>query len=85
MACHADVTAAQCAERKIIRSKARKQLKDALKELKNLPKKTRLSADENKKVCLQYTGEDSLCRMSYKCSIKLLFYLFCRRLIVPFL
>ena len=61
MACHADVTAAQCAERKIIRSKARKQLKDALKELKNLPKKTRDSADENKKVCLQYTGEDSLC------------------------
>ncbi|KAL0784093.1 hypothetical protein Bca101_000338 [Brassica carinata] len=49
VACHADVTAAQCAERKIIRSKARKQLKDALKELKNLPKKTRLSADENKK------------------------------------
>ncbi|WZZ37922.1 hypothetical protein YC2023_034181 [Brassica napus] len=49
VACHADVTAAQCAERKIIRSKARKQLKDALKELKNLPKKTKLSADENKK------------------------------------
>ncbi|WZY80175.1 hypothetical protein YC2023_026559 [Brassica napus] len=49
VACHADVTAAQCAERKIIRSKARKQLKNTLKELRNIPKKTKLSANENKK------------------------------------
>ncbi|KAJ4908684.1 DNA annealing helicase and endonuclease ZRANB3 [Raphanus sativus] len=48
VACHADVTAAQCAERKIIRSKARKQLKATLKELRNIPKKTKLSANDNK-------------------------------------
>ncbi|CAH8388090.1 unnamed protein product [Eruca vesicaria subsp. sativa] len=49
VACHADVTAAQCAERKLIRSKARKQLKNTLKELRNIPDKTKLSADGNKK------------------------------------
>ncbi|KAL0709157.1 hypothetical protein Bca4012_016135 [Brassica carinata] len=49
VACHADVTAAQCAERKIIRSRARKQLKNTLKELRNISKKTNLSANGNKK------------------------------------
>jgi len=50
VACHADVTAAQCAERKLIRSKARKQLKNTLNELRNNPKQKDLSADENTKV-----------------------------------
>ncbi|KFK25159.1 hypothetical protein AALP_AA8G073500 [Arabis alpina] len=48
VACHADVTADQCAERKQIRSRARKQLKDTLKELRNNPNQTNLLADNTK-------------------------------------
>ncbi|XP_010546167.1 PREDICTED: DNA annealing helicase and endonuclease ZRANB3 isoform X2 [Tarenaya hassleriana] len=48
VACHADVTAAQCAERRDIRSKARKQLKTTLKELKN-NKNQKISVSDNEK------------------------------------
>jgi RNA polymerase-binding transcription factor DksA len=58
VACHADVTAAQCAERKLIRSKARKQLKNTLNELRNNPKQKDLSADENTKETDSATNEE---------------------------
>ncbi|VVB13637.1 unnamed protein product [Arabis nemorensis] len=48
VACHADVTAGQCTERKLIRSKARKQLKNTLNELRNNPNQTNLLADNTK-------------------------------------
>lgn len=80
VACHADVTAAQCAERKIIRSKARKQLKATLKELRNIPKKTKLSANDNKTVCCTILCKTHcvayISLMSYNWSIERLLYLF---------
>ncbi|KAL1196782.1 TATA-binding protein-associated factor BTAF1 [Cardamine amara subsp. amara] len=56
--CHADVTAVQCAERKLIRSKARKQLKNTLNELRNNPKLTDLSADDKRKKTDSVTDEE---------------------------
>ncbi|XP_006286920.2 DNA annealing helicase and endonuclease ZRANB3 [Capsella rubella] len=58
VACHADVTAAQCAERKLIRSEARKQLKNTLKELRNITKQTDLSADNYTKETDSVTDEE---------------------------
>ncbi|XP_010424730.1 PREDICTED: DNA annealing helicase and endonuclease ZRANB3-like [Camelina sativa] len=58
VACHADVTAAQCVERKVIRSEARKQLKNTLKELRNIPKQTDLSADDCTKETDSVTDEE---------------------------
>ncbi|XP_010452747.1 PREDICTED: DNA annealing helicase and endonuclease ZRANB3-like [Camelina sativa] len=58
VACHADVTAAQCSERKVIRSEARKQLKNTLKELRNIPKQTDLSADDCTKETDSVTDEE---------------------------
>ncbi|XP_010491398.1 PREDICTED: DNA annealing helicase and endonuclease ZRANB3-like [Camelina sativa] len=58
VACHADVTAAQCAERKVIRSEARKQLKNTLKELRNIPKQTDLSTDDCTKETDSVTDEE---------------------------
>ncbi|ESQ40715.1 hypothetical protein EUTSA_v10012481mg [Eutrema salsugineum] len=58
VACHADVTVGQCAERKLIRSEARKQLKNTLKELRN---KTNLLADDRKETdCSDEEEDDEL-------------------------
>lgn len=40
IACHADVTTAQCAERRIARKKAKKQLKETMSGLINSEKRT---------------------------------------------
>ncbi|CAN8298649.1 unnamed protein product [Cochlearia groenlandica] len=48
VSCHADVTAGQCAERKLIRSNARKQLKNTLKELRNNANQSNLLTDNRK-------------------------------------
>ncbi|EFH49584.1 SNF2 domain-containing protein [Arabidopsis lyrata subsp. lyrata] len=58
VACHANVTAAQCAERKLIRSKARKQLKNTLNELRNNPKQKELPAEGNTKETDSATDEE---------------------------
>lgn len=42
VACHADVTAAQCAERRIARKKAKRQLKDTMSGLINSEFRTNL-------------------------------------------
>ncbi|GER51811.1 SNF2 and helicase domain-containing protein [Striga asiatica] len=41
VACHADVTTAQCSERRITRNKAKKQLKEAMQDLINADKSTK--------------------------------------------
>lgn len=38
VACHGDVTNAQCAERRVARQKAKKQLRDIMSGLANVPK-----------------------------------------------
>ncbi|KAL8056880.1 hypothetical protein ABFS82_04G147000 [Erythranthe guttata] len=42
VACHADVTTAQCSERRIARKKAKKQLKDAMSKLANINKSKKI-------------------------------------------
>ncbi|CAA7026960.1 unnamed protein product [Microthlaspi erraticum] len=60
VACHADVTAAQCVERRLIRSKARKQLKDTLSELRNNPNQRNLLADDRKETDGSEEEDDEL-------------------------
>lgn len=51
VACHYDVTKAQCADRRLARAKAKKQLKAAMDSLKNAQNNEQ--TDTNIKVCSQ--------------------------------
>ena len=54
MACHADVTAAQCAERRSTRAKAKKQLKVIMSDLRNV--QSTEGTNNNIEVCSESTS-----------------------------
>lgn len=54
IACHSDVTKAQCAERRLTRAKAKKQLKAVMNGLKDVQNNE--ETDANVKVCSQSTN-----------------------------
>lgn len=54
VACHSDVTKAQCAERRLARAKAKKQLKAVMNGLKDV--QNNKQTDTNVKVCSQSTN-----------------------------
>ena len=54
IACHSEVTAAQCAERRSTRAKAKKQLKVILSELRNV--QSTKGTNTNSEVCSESPG-----------------------------
>lgn len=54
VACHADVTAAQCAERRSTRAKAKKQLKVIMSDLRNV--QSTEGTNNNIEVCSESTS-----------------------------
>lgn len=56
VACHYDVTKAQCAERRLARAKAKKQLKAAIDGLRNVQHNEQ--TDINVKVCSESQSTD---------------------------
>ncbi|GMQ10844.1 hypothetical protein CsSME_00053692 [Camellia sinensis var. sinensis] len=61
--CHADVTAAQCAQRRSARAKAKKQLKAIMNGLKNIQKTDQTDSNLKDEGCLENTDEELLIKV----------------------